>query len=504
EYVRDELAARPATSRALEARRAELLGYLGEYIAKGITPQNTFVPFRNPVFIDASGNICAVGYLIERSIGRAVPEAIAQAHRLDYLEDIAVAMPEVAAWIASSGFTVDELASIQPGYPGPEVMHLMGWLTRRANPNAPGDTDGWQDPLGEALPENGPYRQEIDGTVMQGRFARKQMVGVWTRKREGRILGKGTFRRGAATWESFRLDGSRLAIGPFANSHAEGEWKIFHPSGRLAAVGTMRDGQRHGTWKFFYDNQASSKLAVGPFVQGHTVGGWKHFDEVGALVAKTKGAAWEGITLEIEPNAAGVRHEIHQGIPAEDNRLDGLYLGKDRLYVNEDGEMFDGDSNQLEKTETGWVARACKWSKKRKAAARAGNASTLHDMMLKERWKDGEPAVDQCTGASVAVSAARASRYELMIRSRWQTHAPIPAWDIDPQPAAPADPEEDIDLGVNDEDHDDRDAIGGADNPLDMATYLTRHATWYIEWPHVDATFVALYRSLPGYVTTEG
>ena len=128
EYVHALLAARPATRPELETRRAELLGYLGDYIAKGITPENTYVARRSPVFIDASGRICAVGYLIERSAGRALADNIAATHRLDYLEDIAAAMPEVAAWVASSGFTLEELASIQPGYPGPEVMHADGFV----------------------------------------------------------------------------------------------------------------------------------------------------------------------------------------------------------------------------------------------------------------------------------------------------------------------------------------------------------------------------------------
>jgi len=496
EYVRDLLASRPATTPALEGRRAELLGYLGDYIAKGITPKNTYVPDRNPVFIDAAGNICAVGYLIERSVGRAVPEAIAATHRLDYLEDIAAAMPEVASWIASSGFTLDELASIQPGYPGPEVMHLVGWLTRK-------DDDGWQEPVGATIPDDGAYRGEFDGAIIEGKFAGKQMVGVWTRMREGKILGKGTFRSGAGTWKSIRADGTRLAEGPFVKSHAHGEWKIFHPSGRLAAVGMMRDGQRDGTWKFFYDNQASSKLAVGRFAAGETIGGWKHFDEAGKLVATASGRAWVGLTLEIAANAAGVRHEIHQGIPAEGYRLDGFYLGKDRLYVDQAGVMFDGDGNQLEKTAGGWVARACKWSRKRKAAAKAGDATTLHDMMLKARWRDADHDEDGCTGKPIAVGAARVKRYERMIASRTLKHAPIPAWNIDPQPPAPADP--DLEPTVSDADAEDAGeaALAGADNPDDLATYLTRFMTWYIEWPHVDDTFRAVYRSLPGYAVTE-
>src|SRR5690349_4620556 len=91
-YVRALLGSHEPTRPALAARRAELLGYLDDYIAKGTTPQNTYVPYRNPVFIDRDGTICAVGYLIERSVGREVAEHIAATHRLDYLEDIAAAM----------------------------------------------------------------------------------------------------------------------------------------------------------------------------------------------------------------------------------------------------------------------------------------------------------------------------------------------------------------------------------------------------------------------------
>ena len=77
EHARARLAAAPPTRPELAARRAELLGYLGDYIAKGITPENTRLPWRTPVFIDDFDNICAVGYLIERSAGRALPERIA-------------------------------------------------------------------------------------------------------------------------------------------------------------------------------------------------------------------------------------------------------------------------------------------------------------------------------------------------------------------------------------------------------------------------------------------
>jgi len=338
QYVHDLLASRPATRPELAERRAELLGYLDDYIAQGTTPENTYVARRNPVFIDATGHICAVGYLIERSVGRALPETIATTHRLDYLEDIAGAMPEVAAWVESSGFTLEELASIQPGYPGPEVMHLAGWLAAKRNE----DSDNWQEPAGAALPPNGKYASDESGAMLKGKMAHHQMTGTWTRRFEGKLVGKGTFDGGAGTWKSFRIDGSLLAEGAYKNSHANGEWTVFHPSGRIAAVGKMRAGKRDGVWTFFYDNKAHGKLSQGRFLHGETIGGWKHFDAKGDLVATASGRAWAGLTLVIEP-VDGVRHEVHQGIPAESFRMDGFYLGKDRLYVTENDVMFDGD-----------------------------------------------------------------------------------------------------------------------------------------------------------------
>jgi hypothetical protein len=490
EYVRALLAAAPATRPELEGKRAELLGYLDDYIAKGITPQNTYVARRNPVFIDATGNICAVGYLIERSVNRALPEKIAATHRLDYLEDIAAAMPEVATWVANSGFTLDELASIQPGYPGPEVMHMEGWVIAHEKR----DNDGWQDPISTPLPDDGKF--ERDGFT--GRFKHEQMVGTWTHKLEGKLLGKGTFENGSGTWTSFRANGTKLAQGRFVRSHANGEWRIFHPSGRLAAVGTIRNGKRDGEWTFFYDTADHGKLSVGKFVKGETVGGWKHFDKRGNLVAKASGRAWQGLTLEIQANKAGVRHEIHQGIPAESHRMDGFYLGNDKLYVTSWGDIFDGRGNALAQTDDGWVARKCKWSAKRRAAARRGDATTLHEMILRGRWSgNGEINEDnlKCEGEAVTVSKKLAKRYALMIASRDQIHAAIPKFDVDPQPemsdrsdeaSTPDEPEP-----------------AGHDNPEDFATYLTNSMTWYIEWPHVDDTFLAVYRSLPGYFPTE-
>ena len=478
-YVKGLLAARAATSPALAGRRAELLGYLDDYIAAGTTPQNTYVPWRSPVFIDADGRICAVGYLIERSVGRALPELVAATHRLAYLEDIAAAMPQVGAWVASSGFTLEELASIQPGYMGPEVQHRNGW--------------------GKDAQPDGAYHETIAGISMDGAFKRRQMVGVWKRTSEtGVLLGTGTFKKGSGTWKSLRADGSVMAQGPFANSHATGSWKFFHPSGRLAATGPMGKGKRDGVWTFFYDEKAKVKLASGRFADGEVVGDWQHFDATGKLVATAIGHAWsdDGLTLVIRPGADRVRHEITQGEPANDRRLDAFYLGNEKLFVADDGAMYDGIGNKLEQQGDAWTARTCTWSAKKKRAAAAGNTGRLYHLIGRERWDSaGEPKPEECAATATAVPAKRAAKLTTMLASRKVLHAPIPVWTIAPRPDADADADAAPPAG-----EDPGPAI--ADNPLDMTTMLADHMTWYMEWPHIDGTFVAVYETVPGYTTT--
>ena len=501
EYVHDLLAARAATRPELAPRRTELLGYLADYIAKGTTPQNSYVPWRSPVFIDRAGQICAVGYLIERSVGRALPEAIARRHRLAYLEDIAAAEPEVVAWVERSGFTLEELASIQPGYEGPEVMHAHGWELAKV-------TDG-------------PYTLDQDGTTLTGRFANKQMTGTWVRRisapavranepvaaplgEPGKVIGIGKLRGGDGTWTSLRPDGTKLATGPFIGSHAEGTWQVFYPSGRLAATGRMHRGQRHGAWKLFRDVPGGVLLAAGRFERGEVMGGWKHYDPAGKLLAVATGQAWSGLSLEILPGPDGVRREVHQGVPADAARLDAFTLGKERLYLLDRGTLYDARGASLQKVSGAWRAQSCAWPAKLRRELRAGNGFAVFWSL--DGHYEGERPTITCTGEAQPVPAARAAQIETMLASRSQVRAPRPVVELSA-------PELVVDGIVGGDDdvataeppaEDDPTATAfGVDRPDDLTTYLIEHMTWYFEWPHVDETFVALYATLPGYGTRE-
>lgn len=120
-YVEQLLRARtPAVfDDARRAARARNLDLLHAYIERGEFPRNHTFAGRRPHFIDEDGRICAVGYLIEQTAGRAAAEAVNAAHEWDYLDEI----DGIEAWVAASGLTVEELAMIQPSYgwrPRPE------------------------------------------------------------------------------------------------------------------------------------------------------------------------------------------------------------------------------------------------------------------------------------------------------------------------------------------------------------------------------------------------
>src|SRR5690606_32491331 len=97
--------------------RKHYLDILKEYAHAGKFPQNTFHQERTPYFIDIYGTACAVGYLVLHSDAAAFVHKISAENNFAYI----CQMPykEIHIWAAQNGFTVDELAWIQPGYSEP-------------------------------------------------------------------------------------------------------------------------------------------------------------------------------------------------------------------------------------------------------------------------------------------------------------------------------------------------------------------------------------------------
>lgn len=120
--VREHLASHTpeGLSASQATERATLLEALGTYADAGIFPQNYVLPYRNPIFIDPHGTACAVGQLMIESGHRALAERIDAAMETGYLAEIIADerfSNPVHDWASTHGFTPDELAWIQPGYP---------------------------------------------------------------------------------------------------------------------------------------------------------------------------------------------------------------------------------------------------------------------------------------------------------------------------------------------------------------------------------------------------
>lgn len=94
--------------------RLQCLNYLHQYWQAGKFPQNEDYVYRTPIFIDKHDNFCAVGYLVKTSGHEGVSRKIAAQSNLAYVCDMKY--PELLAWAKEYGFTVDELAWIQPTY----------------------------------------------------------------------------------------------------------------------------------------------------------------------------------------------------------------------------------------------------------------------------------------------------------------------------------------------------------------------------------------------------
>jgi len=96
----------------LQAERARNLDRLRDYWQRGEYPLNYEHPGAwDPVFIDRDGNICAVGYLVEQSLGRAAAEQINSRYHFATIRQIDA--PELGEWVKNSGLTYEEVVAIQ-------------------------------------------------------------------------------------------------------------------------------------------------------------------------------------------------------------------------------------------------------------------------------------------------------------------------------------------------------------------------------------------------------
>lgn len=134
--VRERLSERNSKELSAEQlkERGTLLQELDRYADEGRFPQNHVLPFRNPIFIDPNGTACAVGQLMIASGAADLAKRIDDEMETAYVRDMHWA--EIGTWASANGFSAEELAWIQPGYPP-----AIPWITLH------GGTDGYVDEL---------------------------------------------------------------------------------------------------------------------------------------------------------------------------------------------------------------------------------------------------------------------------------------------------------------------------------------------------------------------
>ncbi len=102
-------------SASQKENRFKLLQELNGYWKAGVFPVNDYVAYKTPVFIDRKKTHCAVGYLMQQSGAESLAQKIDATQKFAYIHEIKA--DSVKAWAETNGFTIDELAWIQPAYP---------------------------------------------------------------------------------------------------------------------------------------------------------------------------------------------------------------------------------------------------------------------------------------------------------------------------------------------------------------------------------------------------
>jgi TonB family protein len=117
EYVEQLLRSKSVTHLTTEQlkNRTRMIELLNEYRIAAEFPANYDYPDeRKPCFLDKTGNICAVGYLVQQTAGMELVNTINTDYQYGYITEMEV--PELTAWVSNSGLSLEECAIIQPTY----------------------------------------------------------------------------------------------------------------------------------------------------------------------------------------------------------------------------------------------------------------------------------------------------------------------------------------------------------------------------------------------------
>lgn len=99
-----------------KSNRMKCLNILNGYWTRGIFPKNTYHNQRTPYFIDNFETACAVGQLIISTGHEDFAKKVATESNYSYIFELNDKYSELKNWADTYGFTIKELAWIQPGY----------------------------------------------------------------------------------------------------------------------------------------------------------------------------------------------------------------------------------------------------------------------------------------------------------------------------------------------------------------------------------------------------
>lgn len=275
-----------------QANRLNALAHLNQYWREGNFPINDQYNYRTPIFIDKYDNFCAVGYLVKATGYEQVSRKIAAQTNLAYVREMNY--PELFSWANEYGFTVDELAWIQPGYPPVNSVKSVG-----------GGTDGevfelYPDKAGDKLYVGGIFKN-VDDNIPANNIAYV------------------TENEGVYTWHTMGdgIEGEVYAITEFGN-------KIY-------IGGSFTSGGSHAGSVACWDGSAWQYLGcIGPVVKDLIVFDNKLYAvgdfNVCAALTEVNFAVWDGIKWQQVPGLEGHVNTVH-------NAGDKLILGGNFTYM---------------------------------------------------------------------------------------------------------------------------------------------------------------------------
>lgn len=252
---------------AQQQHRKQLLDELHGYWQAEVFPINSYTNYNTPVFIDALGTHCAVGYLMQQSGNDELAQRINREQKFAYVHGITV--PGVGKWADEHGFTVDELAWIQPGYPPiVEADNLDGGVNGTVNTMV-------ADATSQVVYIGGNFTQNAMGNTCN--YVAAYISGVagydWI------SVGNGT----NGPVNAMLLHNNKLYV---AGS--------FSSAGSVAANNVAVYDINTGQWQALGAGLNGEVLALAMY-NGSLYAGGKHTD----MASKWNGTAWSGITASM-------------------------------------------------------------------------------------------------------------------------------------------------------------------------------------------------------------